>query len=57
VSKEGKMEINARSRERKHSHDVFASSSLAWARHSLDDGGMASTHGVPDKENKINSNK
>ena len=27
---------------------------LAWAHRSLGDGGMASTHGVPNQESKIN---
>jgi hypothetical protein len=48
------MEIYERSRQRNHSHNVFASSSLAWAHRSLGDGGMASTHGVPNQEGKIN---
>src|SRR5207244_7246175 len=54
VSKERKMEIYERSRQRNHSHNVSASSSLAWAHRSLGDGGMASTHGVPNQESKIN---
>jgi hypothetical protein len=52
VSKERKMEIYERSRQRNHSHHVSASSSLAWAHRSLGDGGMASTHGVPNQESK-----
>ena len=48
------MEIYERSRQRNHSHNVSASSSLAWAHRSLGDGGMASTHGVPNQESKIN---
>jgi len=50
----GNMEIYERLRQRNHSHNVSASSSLAWARRSLGDGGMASTHGVPNQESKIN---
>ena len=46
VSKERKMKIY-------ESHNVSASSSLAWAWRSLGDGGMASTHGVPNQESKI----
>jgi hypothetical protein len=37
------MEIYERSGQRKHSHNISACSSLACARRSLDDGGMAST--------------
>jgi hypothetical protein len=48
------MEIYERSRQRNHNHHVSASSSLAWAQRSLGDGGMASTHGVPNQESKIN---
>jgi hypothetical protein len=48
------MEIYERSRQRNHSHNVSASSSLAWAHRSVGAGGMASTHGVPNQESKIN---
>jgi hypothetical protein len=47
------MENYERSRQRNHSHNVSASSSLAWAHRSLGDGGMASMHGVPNQESKI----
>src|SRR5206468_10755689 len=47
------MEIYERSRQRNHSHNVSSSSSLAWARRSLGDGGMASTHGIPNQESTI----
>jgi hypothetical protein len=46
------MEIYERSRQRNHNHNVSASSSLAWAHRSIGDGGMASTHGVPNQESK-----
>jgi hypothetical protein len=48
------MEICERSRQRNHSHNVSASSSLAWAHRSVGAGGMASMHGVPNQESKIN---
>ena len=47
------MEIYERSRQHKHSHNVSASSSLAWAGRSFGDGGMASRHGVPNQQSKI----
>ena len=54
VSKERKMEIYERSRQRNHNHNVSASSSLAWAHRRLGDSAMASTHGFPNQESKIN---
>jgi hypothetical protein len=49
------MEIYERSRQRNHSHNVSDSSSVAWARRSLGDGGMASTQGArnQEKQNKL----
>jgi len=41
------------SRQRNDSHNVFASSPLAWARSSLFNGGVASTHGVPNQKGKV----
>src|SRR5215471_12415485 len=46
------MGIYEKSRQRNHSDNVSASSPLAWARRSLFNGGMASTHGVPNRESK-----
>src|SRR5262245_39652619 len=40
------------SRQCNHSHNISASSPLAWARRSLFNGGVASTHGVPNRESK-----
>ena len=40
------------SRQRNDSHNISASSPLAWARRSFFNGGMASTHGVPNRESK-----
>jgi hypothetical protein len=39
----------------KSSHNVSASSSVAWARRSIGGGAMASTHGAPKprKQNKL----
>jgi hypothetical protein len=48
------MEIYERSRQRNHSHNVSASSSMVWANRSLGNGGMASTRGVPKQESEIN---
>jgi hypothetical protein len=41
------MGIYESSRQRKHSDNVSASSSLAWACRSLGHGSMASTNGIP----------
>jgi len=46
------MEIYERSRQRKHSHNVSASSSMAWARRGLGDGGMARTQGAPNQRKR-----
>src|SRR5260370_8520474 len=48
------MEIYERSRQRNHSHNVSASSSLVCANRSLVNGVMASTHGVPNQQSEIN---